>query len=188
MLNPSPTTNRPGRPLCLSSYIEQLIVYRMKLLALMGFSCSVYALKSAAAKIAAAFGTLFAGDLPSDDWVRAFRSRHRYVCLRNAESKDVRKIQAESKGHVPNLKKALEQVEADHPAIFSDPMLLWNMDETEVSGAYGTREKVFGSFDTNHKGYKGVCGKGIGKQLTAVLCTSAAGHTLPPFLIFEGKY
>ena len=183
-----PAKNRPGRPRVLSARAELSIVHRMKQLATMGFAQNVHSLKSVAASIARHEGTPFAGGMPSDDWVRGFRSRHRDITLRNAENKDVRKLQAESTEHVTTFKTALEKLQNDHPGIFDDPARIWNMDETEVSGAFGKREKVFGPSKTNHGGFKGVVGTGTGKHLTAVVATSAAGHVLPPFFIFEGVY
>ena len=86
------------------------------------------------------------------------------------------------------LKTALMRVHADYPNIFDNPLYIWNMDETDVTGEKGAREKVFSSSGTHHGGFKGVAGKGIGKHLTAVVATAASGKKISPFLLFEGKH
>lgn len=74
-----------------------------------------------------------------------------------------------------------------HTAIKNDPRLIWNMDETDRSGEYCQKSKVFCASISSAGGYRVQKGKAVGKHVTAVVIANAAGKVLLPFIIFEGK-
>ncbi|CDF32934.1 unnamed protein product [Chondrus crispus] len=131
------------------------------------------------------------GDLkkgvPSPNFIRSFRARHRDITCRNYEKRELAKLKGESFKHLKTFEAALKQVSKANPGIFEKPEFIWNLDETKVSGEHGQNVKVFGSSDTSHGGFRSTNAvAGTGKHLTAVVVSSAAGHVVPPFFILAG--
>ena len=62
------------------------------------------------------------------------------------------------------------------------------MDETAVTVNDGQMEKAFSPADSRYGGTRLDSSAGSDEHVTAVVITTAAEHTLPPFFIFAGKY
>lgn len=183
----NPHEHRAGAAPRLDAITENIIEGQLKKCALRGFAVDSDGLMDIAADVAAKRGTPFKNGRPSLSWVRAFRSRHRELTHRSHERKEAAKLDAEDVTHVKTLKTMLETVFRGHPDIKDDPSRVWNLDETQVSGEYGEKVKVFGPASSCHGGFRSSKGRGTGKHLTALVIASAAGEVLPPFFVFEGK-
>lgn len=184
-----PEENPAGRRLAISSTAEKVIVDKLLIAASRGFAVDKMQLKRLCGEVAESQGRPFKSGIPCDEWIASFRARHTdRLTFRAHQCKEIAKLAAESNvAHVASYKDVLEKVFLRHPAIQKDPRLVWNMDETAVTGELGEKKKVFTSSKSNACGYRATEGKGIGKHLTAVLIANADGKVLPPFFVFEGK-
>lgn len=185
----NPAENPPGRTTILSATCEKTICDRLEYAASRGFAHDVLQLRQIAGQVATETGTPFQNGIPSHDWVRSFRARHRnQVTIQALQDKEVAKLAAQCSSELVNtLKTALQEVFRNHPQIQNDSRLIWNMDETAVTGETGRKVKVIASRDPEKVATRAKKGKGIGKHLTAVVIANAAGVVLPPLFIFEGK-
>lgn len=182
----NPDDHRRGSPTQISPAAERRIVMRLKDGAKRGFAMDKDGLRLVACNVAREENAPFRNGLPSQDWIRAFRSRHRDLTFKAHELKDTTKLAAESFEHVNTLACVLEKVFDDYPNMKKDPRLIWNFDETDVSGEFGAKVKVF-SEAGKHGGFRGTKGKGVGNHLTACVIANAAGDVLPPLFLFAGK-
>lgn len=154
-----------------------------------GFAYDTLQLCVTAAGTACEQESKFKSELPSMDWVQAFRERYRDVIpVQALLDQDIAKISAESDlQHVNTLKTALQDVLIDDPKIKTDTRLNRNMDETEICLEMGKENKVCASKNRTHVTTRARKGNGKGKHLSAVLLCNARGNMLHLFLIFEGK-
>lgn len=82
----------------------------------------------------------------------------------------------------------MKEVETRNPGIFSDPLLLWNFDESGVLTEFGKKKKICGPTDKRGGGsVSNHIGSGKRRHVTTVFAVSAFGLKSPPFIIVEGK-
>jgi len=182
----NPAANKPGRRAVIDETESQMIIERVIEVAKKGFPITLNIMKSLHARIANDGRDGYKHDVPTNDTSRAFRARHRALTYRNTENKDSAKLSAENYEHVQTLEKALREVENNSPGILSDPDLIWNMDETNVDGEYGQREKAFVGSHDHHGAFRSSTKK-PSKHITAVIAISASGRIAPPFLLLLEK-
>lgn len=67
--------------------------------------------------------------------------------------------------------------------LMGNPAQIYNVDESGLPLDHCPAKVV------SHKGQKKVCSRTSGNksQITVIACVSAAGHALPPFVIFDAK-
>lgn len=64
------------------------------------------------------------------------------------------------------------------------PQRIWNIDETEIPGEFGSKTKVFPDAGSNRSRSRIKIGNWKRKHLTSIVIFSAAGELLPPFSNF----
>lgn len=163
-----------------------MISERLLYAARRGFAADTNDLKSLIAQTARLNNRPYKNDLPSDDAVRLFRSRHRELTLRNYEAKDKAKPKGERFEHVEPFYAIVEKIGSEHYGLLTNVDLIWNIDETKVDAEYGKRVKVFSDANSHRGGSRAAAG-GSGRHVTAVVAASASGRVCPPFFIVEGK-
>ena len=184
----SPTTGHAGRKPHLNKNEEKQIRYLIVVAAARGFAVTTEQLQALAGEFAKECGKDFKKGIPSIEWTRNFAQRHKILTRRKCERQDMAKHHASHPDHVATYAMVLKKVEVDNPGIFDRPELFLNMDETAVDGLHSGREKVFSLATSRYGGSRLVNNSGLDKHVTAVIITSAAGHVLPPFFVFAGKY
>lgn len=129
-------------------------------------------------------GRPFKVDVTFKEFVKSFRSCHRMVKYRSDEKKYLTKAKDENYENVKKLKTALEFVLHKHQVLKQYRRLVWNLDETDVSGEYGLKTKVFTDTQGKSGGYRFLKGKCIGKHLPVVVIAQTANDVFPPIFIF----
>lgn len=147
-------TVSPGRRTVLSSTEQKMIVDRLLFGASRGFAMGVDDVRDMMSRIAADGRVGWKNGVPSPDAVRAFRARYRELTFRNAESKEIAKLNAENYEHVQHFFGILTDLDRKHKGLLANPNRIVNMDETAVDATYGKREKVFTASTSHHGGFK----------------------------------
>ena len=184
----SPTKCHQGRRRHFTDDEEHYLADYVILASKRGFAVTTEQLRVVAGELASKLGKPFKNEIPSKDWVNTFRSEHRDLTVRKCERVYIAKYDAGHPNHVKTYERVLKKLNEDHPGIFKDPRFLLNMDETAVTVNDGQMEKAFSPADSRYGGTRLHSNAGSNKHVTAVVITTAAGHTLPPFFIFAGKY
>ncbi|CAF3192699.1 unnamed protein product, partial [Rotaria sp. Silwood2] len=126
---------------------------------------------------------LFPSDMPTYDWLRSFLSRHSNLVLKNSTpiDKSRAKVTASQVNEWFNL---LTKVINDND-LANRPGQIYNADETGFSDTTGSSKVLVHRGTSN--AYKIEGGTG-GKSFTSVLiCASATGHILAPFVVYRSK-
>ncbi|CAF1515821.1 unnamed protein product [Rotaria sp. Silwood1] len=126
---------------------------------------------------------LFPSDMPTYDWLRSFLSRHSNLVLKNSTpiDKSRAKVTASQVNEWFNL---LTKVINDND-LANRPGQIYNADDTGFSDTTGSSKVLVHRGTSN--AYKIEGGTG-GKSFTSVLiCASATGHMLAPFVVYRSK-
>lgn len=118
---------------------------------------------------------------------RTWRAQNRDITLRNFETKNVSKLQAESRQHFTTLETTLKSILEVLQSFFEDANCLWNLDEREISAEFRIKAKVYSSPSSPHSGFETQKGTSKSRHLTAVTAVSARGQRCPPFSLLAEK-
>lgn len=122
--------------------------------------------------------------LAGRDWVYGFLSRHPSLSLRKPVGTSLARATGFNKPQIDLFFQNLKEIENKYGFI-SKPNRVYNMDESGISTVPNRLPKVISS-----KGAKCV-NKAVsgerGQTITVVCCMSAAGHFIPPAMIFPRK-
>ena len=184
----SPSKRARGRRQHLTIPEEKQTVFLAAVAAKRGFAVTPEELRVRSGDVARSLGKPLKNGLSSEDWVRNFLTRHTKICFQKIERINVAKHDAQRPDHVRSYEKVLKDVIKDYPGIFDQSEFVLNMDKTAVSFGEKESRKAFIPSDTRYGGTRLENTEGGEKHVTAVIITSPARHTLPPFFIFAGKY
>lgn len=189
---------RAGRPLYLTSDQENHLVFLLKLLPDYGFEVT----KDVALQLSADyFKSLDLAVHPGTKWLRSFVKRHAGEISWKRQAK-LERIRAESfteenrSGWFATLKTVLKKYD-----LFDKPNQIFNFDETGFSDktkgifVYKLSQYLLlfiwlGQWVIVNSSTRHVfeANGGTGKEYrTALICISAGGQVLPPFILYSGK-
>ena len=119
----------------------------------------------------------------SDGWWKSFCRRNQSLSLRRADSTAHVRMDSVNKGSIDQYFNLLEETMLANN-ILRSPNQIYNMDETGMPLSPRTSNIVA------KLGQKKVRYRTSGKkeQIAIIACANAAGQTIPPMVIFEGKY
>ncbi|XP_063216726.1 uncharacterized protein LOC134527734 [Bacillus rossius redtenbacheri] len=115
-------------------------------------------------------------------WVRLFFKRHPELTLRRPQNLSIARAKGFTKD---NVHKFFSLLKVELERINFDPSKIFNVDETGISVVQHKASRVVTS-----KGQKQVhrlSSAERGATITVITCMSAAGHYIPPLLIFPQK-
>lgn len=117
--------------------------------------------------------------LAGKDWVRGFRQRHPKIVLRKPEATSAARAQAFNKIHVSKFYEILEEEQKTYLYL---PHRVFNVDETGLMTVQTKSSKVFALKGRRQVGSLTSAERGV--LSTFVVCMSAGGMFIPPFVIF----
>lgn len=177
-----------GHPTILSREQENDLVERLKGLSSRGFGHSSLSVRRAVYQYAKLNNisnpwneeTQMAGK----DWFMNFMARHKQsISLRKPEGLSKARAMGLNKEHVDKFYEILKRITIDQD-LTTSPQSIYNVDESgfpmnnrpmKVVSERGKREVV------------SITNLERGENVTAVVCCSASGVYIPPFIIFKGK-
>lgn len=115
-------------------------------------------------------------------WLRLFMKRHRQLSLRTPQGISAARVKGFTK---ENVEQFFSILEPELAKIKYNPLRIYNVDETGVTTVQHKHSKII-----TLKGKKQVgslTSAERGSLITMVACTNAAGHYIPPLLIFPRK-
>lgn len=113
------------------------------------------------------------------DWVTGFRKRHPEIALRKPELTSAARAQAFNITNVTRFFDILEDVQKSH---LYPPHRVYNVDETGLLTVQSKSSKVFAFKGRRQVGSLSSAERGV--LSTFVVCMSAGGSYIPPFVIF----
>lgn len=113
------------------------------------------------------------------DWVAGFRKRHPEIVLRKPELTSAARAQAFNKTNVTKFFDILEDVQKNY---LYPPHRVYNVDETGLLTVQSKASKIFALKGRRQVGSLSSAERGI--LSTFVVCMSAGGIYIPPFVIF----
>lgn len=113
------------------------------------------------------------------DWVAGFRKRNPTLTLRKPQSTSLARAQGFNKPNVDKFFSLLREVQDKH---FYPPHRVFNVDETGLTTVQSKNTKVFALKGRRQVG--GMTSAERGLLSTFVVCMSAGGTYIPPFIIF----
>ena len=116
----------------------------------------------------------------TDSWWRRFCERHPQLTLRAAMPLSQARAMATDENVINQYFDTLEDTLVEND-IFDDPHCIYNLDETGMP-LNPKSQKVVDAVGAKNPSY--ITGQ-TKTQVTVLACTSAAGSTLPPFVIFD---
>lgn len=182
-----PVTFHPGRPSVLSDAESILLATQMKDAAKRGYPVDLESVRRAMKRIAndGRQGFSTADGLPSTDFVRTWRSRHRELTFTAGEDRRrLIKLHGDSISHATTFANALEAARASSPDIFDSPARLWNLDETDCCAGLN-RRRVSLQSALKQPAMASSTAAEKESHVSAVMAISAAGHIAPPVFIVQ---
>ena len=173
---------KTGRPPKLSPEEETALVHYILYMDKIGHPLGVLEVKLFAWSIGkrSANPDVFGEKGPSQKWWRGFRQRHKNLTLRKPDKLDRRRNNTAKRSvvrkHFECLKEALK--EAD---LLDKPEHIFNVDESGIEMNKRTGKVVVERCTKKHHQES----VGDREHITANVCCSATGYTLPPMLIFQ---
>ncbi|KAK7095561.1 hypothetical protein V1264_006951 [Littorina saxatilis] len=116
------------------------------------------------------------------DWYRHFMRRHPEISLRQPEATSFARAEGFNREAVNRYFNLLEELVDDNSLHASR---IFNMDETGISTVQTKCQKVLAQKGKHQIGSMSSGERGV--NTTIVLCASAAGNYVPPFVIFKRK-
>ncbi|CAK1578118.1 unnamed protein product [Parnassius mnemosyne] len=116
-------------------------------------------------------------------WYYAFLKRHRSLSLRQPRATSINRATAFNKPTIKDFFEKLEKVMDEHG--IHDPRYIYNVDETGLSTVQRKPRKILAKKGKHQVGALTSGERGF--TTTAVCCASAAGHFVPPLVIFKRK-
>lgn len=113
------------------------------------------------------------------DWVAGFRHRHPEICLRKPEQTSAARAQAFNKYNVTKFFNILKGVQEKH---FHPAHRVFNVDETGLVTVQSKSSKILALKGRRQVG--ALTSAERGQLSTFVVCMSAGGNFIPPFVIF----
>lgn len=147
-----PEVHHPDPRYVGSRFEENFLVDRALEAALKGLAVGNTTMTSVHARICAGRTPSCTRGGPSADTSRAFRARNRCLSHRVAKTVPTGRHVAQTYEHFATLERELKNVQAEEPALFSDPRRIWKWDETCVSWEYGRRIRCYASSSSNNGG------------------------------------
>ena len=176
---------RSGPPTVLTEDEEsQLASYLVKM-ADMGFGLSRDDVMLTAFRIAEKSGRThpFVKGSAGRSWFDGFKLRHPNLTLRSAQSLSHSRATSANDEIMRDYFAKLASVCARHN-ILSKPMQIYNMDETGISIVHKPSRVIA---EYGRRNVWAVISAEKGKTHTVLACASAAGYSLPPFMIYPRK-
>ncbi|XP_035680961.1 uncharacterized protein LOC118418925 [Branchiostoma floridae] len=184
-----------GRPSILSPEEEGALVVYAKYLAEKGFPPTVRVIKALAFEVekkrAKGRGEepRFKDSGPGKRWWKGFKGRHPDLSLRSPDQLDKERAAFSTAGVVFEHFERLEQILTDAKAKDKRPHVIYNADETGMDLSAKVSKVIV------PKGWKRSPSRRVGGRdhVSALVCISAAGQTVPPMIIYNkafpgGKY
>lgn len=126
----------------------------------------------------------FKGDRPGDDWIRLFEMRHKDVVTKR-KSELLTKARAEGlSSGVLNLFFNNYTHILESNGLMNEPARIFNLDETGLNTDPRSAKVFVGKHEKNTYVRAASCGKA---SYTVLVCVSANGTYLPPFIVYKGK-
>ncbi|XP_070182914.1 jerky protein homolog-like [Littorina saxatilis] len=116
------------------------------------------------------------------DWYRLFKRRHPEISLRQPEATSFARAEGFNREAVNRYFNLLEELVDD---ISLHASRIFNMDETGISTVQKRCQKVLAQKGKHQIGSMSSGERGV--NTTIVVCASAAGNYVPPFVIFKRK-
>ena len=113
-------------------------------------------------------------------WYYAFMKRHTELSLRQSESVSIARTRGFNKENVSEFFDILEKIVEEN---MIDALRIFNVDESGFSTVQKKSPKIISSRGKHQVGAISSGERGI--NTTFVCCTSAAGHYVPPMIIFK---
>ena len=118
-----------------------------------------------------------------EGWWIGFKDRHPELSLRTADPLSMVHVNAMTQETFDAYFDLLEKTLTDN-GLLNKASAIYNMDESGMPLDHKQLKRVA------KRGTKKVYGRASGNkmQITIVACANAAGHTLPPMIIFKGEH
>lgn len=116
------------------------------------------------------------------DWVAGFRNRHPEISLRKPEQTSAARAQAFNKHNVTKFFSILTDVQENH---FHPAHRIFNVDETGLVTVQSKSSKILALKGRRQVG--ALTSAERGQLSTFVVCMSAGGNFIPPFVIFPRR-
>ena len=174
-----------GAPTALSTEEETSLVKYVEYMAGRGFPLTVDQLCSFAFAIAKSAGKsdVFSESGPSQMWWRGFKNRHPNIRLRRPDILDRGRSAMTNVTVLSEYFELLDQV-LTKEGLKDKPHLLYNCDETAIDLNKST-QRVLVPVKQKHSHLRSL---GATQHISVHCCVNAAGHALPPFIIFSGGF
>lgn len=122
--------------------------------------------------------------LAGRDWVYAFLSRHPSLCFRRPEGTSLARAIGFNKVQIDIFFNNLKEIDSKHGFLLK-PNRVYNMDESGINTVPNKLPKVISG--KGQKCVSKIISAERGQTITIVCCMSAAGHFVPPTMIFPRK-
>ncbi|KAJ8375339.1 hypothetical protein SKAU_G00059190 [Synaphobranchus kaupii] len=119
---------------------------------------------------------------PSDMWWSRFKARHPALTMRTADSLDRARVHGATPEAIEGFFSIYEALYIQHD-LKNKPHLIFNCDETGFGDKPRSREKVLCQTGRRHIYQQQQTTR---QHITVHCCVSAAGESIPPFIIFPG--
>ncbi|KAJ8340702.1 hypothetical protein SKAU_G00353350 [Synaphobranchus kaupii] len=119
---------------------------------------------------------------PSDMWWSRFKARHPALTMRTADSLDRARVHGATPEAIEGFFSIYEALYIQHD-LKNKPHLIFNCDETGFGDKPRSREKVLCQTRRRHIYQQQQTTQ---QHITVHCCVSAAGESIPPFIIFPG--